>query len=394
MEEGRRLSQERLIEEKDRTEVVGLKGAEGRNAVGDDNPGQLTSHAGSASPEHFSSSMSGATEVEAEVQEVPSSEKGDRTQVKGCDEGSKKSFTSSPLQKLSCGSTSEPRTFSEGLQSTPVKAVPGEAGPTGSTFAGFIAPDTAVAERLKKVSQQSCALEGFTLGECGAPLLQKILEGLPFRSQRTGRVDRTAFFPLPTSRDLFATLDPNLDDRTCSWMVCVCISLNSFWDCEFFCDSIRNDGQRECLNSKTSERCETNLCYLDSERLDWNEMMKTKSIDYKGDEVKVARWFEWSNIQPALPAEVGLVPLADVCDRGCKGYVLHFDDYLKPQSEWISFKPLRVMVSDHDWGEVCDGLVQQGVCTYIREEAPCSMASLGSARRSGRRPELRCTGSL
>eukprot|EP00438_Fugacium_kawagutii_P035720 Skav230250 [mRNA] locus=scaffold1520:20627:24494:+ [translate_table: standard] len=96
--------------------------------------------------------------------------------------------------------------------------------------------------------------------------------------------------------------------------------------------------------------------------------MKTKSIDYKGDEVKVARWFEWGNIAPAFPAEIGRVPLADVCERGCREYVLHFDDYLKPKDQWIAFKPPRVMVPDGAWGQVCQGLVEHGVCTFLREE--------------------------
>eukprot|EP00438_Fugacium_kawagutii_P032621 Skav203452 [mRNA] locus=scaffold2237:11541:14576:- [translate_table: standard] len=96
--------------------------------------------------------------------------------------------------------------------------------------------------------------------------------------------------------------------------------------------------------------------------------MKTKNIDYRGDEVKVARWFEWSNISPALPEEIGRVPLTEVCERGCKEYVLHFEDFLKPEKEWALCKAPKVMVADDTWGDVCDGLVKAGVCTYIREE--------------------------
>lgn len=217
-----------------------------------------------------------------------------------------------------------------------------------------------MADRSEKEMQQSGSLVGLSLGSCGAPLLQRILEGIPLPSQ-----EKTALFPLPTSRNLFATFDPTLDDRMCAWMVCVCLSLNSFWGCELFCDYIRNDGQRECLKGIAHDV--RRFCKIDSviPPLDWGEVMKTKNIDYKGDEVKVARWFDWSNICPALPAEVGVVPLADVCDRGCREYVLHFEDYLKPESEWLSFKPPKVMVADDLWGDVCDGLVKQGVCTSV-----------------------------
>eukprot|EP00438_Fugacium_kawagutii_P012392 Skav215497 [mRNA] locus=scaffold165:781686:787326:- [translate_table: standard] len=55
-----------------------------------------------------------------------------------------------------------------------------------------------------------------------------------------------------------------------------------------------------------------------------------RSIDYKGDEVRVARRFCWANITPALPSEV--------------------------------------MVSEEDWPDVCRGLVAANVCVIIPEE--------------------------
>ena len=100
---------------------------------------------------------------------------------------------------------------------------------------------------------------------------------------------------------------------------------------------------------------------------DWGEFFAIRSIDYKGDEVKVARKFTWANIMPALPKEVGKVPLAEVCLHGSRHYVLNFDHYLKPPSEWQVPKTPRVMVSDADWAEVCQGLVRAGVCTYIEK---------------------------
>lgn len=53
---------------------------------------------------------------------------------------------------------------------------------------------------------------------------------------------------------------------------------------------------------------------------------------------------------------------------GCQHYVGHFEDYLKPQSEWEPLTWPRVMVEDEHWGQVCKGLVDSGVCSFIRSE--------------------------
>ena len=34
---------------------------------------------------------------------------------------------------------------------------------------------------------------------------------------------------------------------------------------------------------------------------EWNSFFRTRTIDYKGDEVKTAQQFTWNNIQPAIP---------------------------------------------------------------------------------------------
>eukprot|EP00438_Fugacium_kawagutii_P001200 Skav225232 [mRNA] locus=scaffold2946:159013:164268:+ [translate_table: standard] len=97
--------------------------------------------------------------------------------------------------------------------------------------------------------------------------------------------------------------------------------------------------------------------------------LRVKNIDYKGDEVQIARYFTWDNVGPALPAQVGSVPLVEVCSLGCQYYVTHFEEYLKPPSEWPPLTWPKVMVEDRDWGPVCGkGLVESGVCEFIRED--------------------------
>lgn len=71
---------------------------------------------------------------------------------------------------------------------------------------------------------------------------------------------------------------------------------------------------------------------------------------------------------PALPDEIGRVPLQEVCRLGAKFYVEHFDLFIKDKSDWAVTKPPKVMVRDNDWGLVCDGLVKKGVCTFLKRE--------------------------
>ena len=210
-------------------------------------------------------------------------------------------------------------------------------------------------------------LHGLGLGKCGGFLLQHLLEVLPLRSQCMGRRDKYSLYPLPTSRELLSLQFPELDGDEMSWMICVVVGLNSLWGGLLFCEDEPNKVQSECLGlvCKHVKR----FCCLDAtvEAIDWSQFFSVKSVDYKGDEVRVARRFTWSNIVAALPAEIGRVPLAEVCNKGCLDYVLNFDSFLRPMSEWKLGKAPRVMVEDQHWAEVCQGLVQSGICRFVEE---------------------------
>ena len=52
------------------------------------------------------------------------------------------------------------------------------------------------------------------------------------------------------------------------------------------------------------------------ESFSWSSFFSTRGVDYKGDEVKTAKYFAWKNIAPALPEEIGRVPLEQVCTLG------------------------------------------------------------------------------
>ena len=211
------------------------------------------------------------------------------------------------------------------------------------------------------------SLVGKTIGGCGSTLRQRLLEVLPLRSQSMGR-DKTAIFPLPTSVNVYVALRPQLTSDECDWVCCVCLALNSYWGDHLFCDETPRDGKLSCLLQLIDEV--QRLCGIQTplESFSWDDFFTVRSIDYKGDEVKTARWFTWENISPALPGDVGSVPLAEVCTQGSRHYVENFDLYLKPPSERKFSKNPRVMVDDDSWARVCQGLVKSGVCTFIEEE--------------------------
>eukprot|EP00438_Fugacium_kawagutii_P028520 Skav226749 [mRNA] locus=scaffold3942:27571:31074:- [translate_table: standard] len=212
-----------------------------------------------------------------------------------------------------------------------------------------------------------CNLVGLSLGQCGDKLFQRLLEVLPLRSKTTGRGDSRAVFPLPSSRDVLIGLYPTLHNEELSWLQCVCISLNSMWGEELFSTAAVNEVQMGCLGYLVSQIRE--FCQMTTivDEVDWTEMFKVRTVDYKGEEVKTARRFAWGNISPALPREIGVVPLTEVCEHGCKYFVDHVDDFVKPEHLWGDVRNPKVMVSDDDWGDVCKGLVGAGVCTWIEE---------------------------
>jgi hypothetical protein len=169
--------------------------------------------------------------------------------------------------------------------------------------------------------------------------------------------------------------DPSLNEMELSWLLCVVLCLNSFWGDGLYCEEDVNEGQRACLSGLVKEvRRFSNVNAVIPE-MSWHDLFAVRSIDYKGDEVRVAKTFSWHNVAPALPNDVGNVPLEAVCELGCRDYVLNFDHYLRPKSEWVISAAPKVMVKGIDWPEVCKGLVESRVCEFILEEEVFHTAS-------------------
>ena len=243
-----------------------------------------------------------------------------------------------------------------------------EAAPLKASIFQEQSEETQLPDRFSgKKSDVLAELCGKLLGECGAWLLQKVLEVLPLRSKFKGKDTCRSLFPLPTSRTVLGEAFPILNEVEVNWLLCVCMGLNSMWGGNVFSDTPLRGCHRLCLEYLVQQV--QRFCKVEArvEQFDWEDFHKVKSIDYKGEEVKVARKFAWKHISPALPAEIGKVALEDVCSLGCKHYVQNFESYLKPRDQWKLVKPPRVMVDDLDWPEVCRGLVESGVCTILGE---------------------------
>ena len=199
-------------------------------------------------------------------------------------------------------------------------------------------------------------LDGKSVQQLGSLVLQRLMEVASLRSQTTGGGD-SALFPLPTSIDVLRTLWTNIDPEVLNWIVCVCLGLNSLWGGECLGEKVLGSKQRVCLDRIRNDVERFCSLGLKTSGVDWQEFFTVRGIDYKGDEVKVARWIKWENVSPALPKEIGRVPLEEVCSLGCRNYILSLDSYLKSPENWGVIKRSK-----------CTGLLRAGVCCLLEEE--------------------------
>ena len=163
-------------------------------------------------------------------------------------------------------------------------------------------------------------------------------------------------------RFLVTARDPDVE-----WVRTVCIALNSYWGGELLNDSSPSALQLKVVESLLNEVHRLSMVPDVVSDFDWKDFFSARTIDYRGEEIKTAKYFSWRNIGPALPKQIGVAALVDLCEHGCKHYVENFPEYLKSPDEWPLIKPSRVMVHEEDWDEVACNLVKAGVCAVIPE---------------------------
>ena len=208
-------------------------------------------------------------------------------------------------------------------------------------------------------------LVGKGLLDVGPKMLQWLLEVIPLRSKHMGRKSGSTLFPLPTSSTCLASICPELSQEGLSWLASICLSLNSLWGQDLFHEGAITEAAREAVTLLSKDVVRLKELTGKIETFQWGDFFSTRGIDYKGDEVKTALQFTWSNIDPALPDEIGRVPLQEVCSQGARHYVENFDLFIRPLTDREPVRAPRVMVADEDWPQVCSGLVSKGLCVYM-----------------------------
>ena len=102
--------------------------------------------------------------------------------------------------------------------------------------------------------------------------------------------------------------------------------------------------------------------------LTFGQFFNTKGIDYSGEEVRVARSFQWKMVAAAFPEGVGSLDLLSFCDGGTRSYVAEFEKFLLPPQDQNLGKTPATMVSQEHWAEVRLGLVDRGVCSLMKRD--------------------------
>lgn len=103
------------------------------------------------------------------------------------------------------------------------------------------------------------------------------------------------------------------------------------------------------------------------EELPWEEFFRVKGVDYRGEEILTAKFTSWSNIEPALPNEVGTVDLCKITELGVQHFVTEFETYLLPEDDMTLVRPPKVMVLPECWEALAGGLIRKGICGAIHE---------------------------
>ena len=180
------------------------------------------------------------------------------------------------------------------------------------------------------------------------------------RTQSSG-----GLFPLPDSPRALEKVVGHLSVSELRVLSGVCTALNSYHGTPAAERLQLSAATRGAVEALARNVVDSGLSGEKLQGVTWGDFLDVRTVDYKGDEVRVARSFSWENIQPALPPGIGSIPLAEVCERGTLDYVLDFEKYLLPEESRVYTKPPRIFVQDDSWEAVCRGLLERGVCRLI-----------------------------
>lgn len=204
---------------------------------------------------------------------------------------------------------------------------------------------------LGDLSQLLCHLFDVERGKCG------------FKHSKIKRSG--GIFPLPETLAGLKSCGSDLRPNVAWLLLCINRSLNSFYGVEWSEAVEVTKAKQASVKSLAAYADEVSQWSEKFEGVRWESLMGTRTVDYNGDEVRVARFFRWENLEGALPEEVGKIRLEDVCELGTLDYILNFEKYLLPTEAQVYTRPPRVMVAEDSWEQVCSGLVAQGICDFM-----------------------------
>ena len=236
--------------------------------------------------------------------------------------------------------------------------------------------------------RQSLSLEvGFTSDLLGRYLLEQVLGGSTSSSfgywaikscewleglMAEGLSRKVDVFPLPLPKHPALVLEQQDCHSDDFWMVFLVLSLNYMHGGQRVRMSIGpgTDTQRGILEYLRDRIQLFRKHSFRIEPIDWKHFFQVRGISYSGEEVKVAKWTSWANVEPALPfGHIGSISAVDLADGGVRELLLDPQRFLKPGFEGEAIKSSKVMVRDEDWADLALGLVHYNLCCVLPESA-------------------------
>ena len=220
----------------------------------------------------------------------------------------------------------------------------------------------------RAVRQKDCLFDAVELGMgdifCWMEhRLDSYLDGRLCKVAPSGKV-----FPLPSSFLCLSSAFPSSPPEIISMLRCLVLGLNSLNGEGLNSEKAPSKFQVRILKGLL-EDCERIAVW--EERMtpvSWGDFFAVRGVDYKGDEILNAQPISWASVRPALPTEVGQVPLVEVVQLGTRLYVERFEDFLLPVEDQVYTKPPAVKVAPEDWECLCENLLSRGVFDKIHED--------------------------
>eukprot|EP00435_Cladocopium_sp_Y103_P074163 s689_g47.t1 len=213
--------------------------------------------------------------------------------------------------------------------------------------------------RTEEGVNASLSFAGKLFADLGEPLCDALQQFMWVRHSKVMTMASDGIFPLPLGEC------PGVSPRSAAWMRAVLQGLNSLNGMPGI-STLRPTEVQKRLVASIGKFVETMMGW--SERVPsttFSELFEVRGVDYRGEEIKIAKSFKWECISGALPREVGALELANFCTGGCRHYVDNFEDYLILLEDQVIGRTPKIHVADSDWFGVCEGLINAGICKVM-----------------------------